>query len=140
MTKPDPTSVRSVRGRWCRALGAALAGMVLVALSSCADGTSRPRTAAVSTDTKATYEFVVPRGTNELAMRGEPVKIVPNPFVIKVGEVVRIRNYDDVGYTVGPFYVGPDQTMTQIATTPGEFKGVCLLHVGEELKVIITKT
>jgi plastocyanin len=113
--------------------------VVLVALSSCADGTSRPRTAAVSADTKATYDFVVPRGTNELALRGETVNIVPNPFVIKVGEVVRIRNDDVVGYTVGPFYVGPNQTMTQIATTPGEFKGVCLLHVGEELKVIITK-
>lgn len=138
MTKPDPSPHRSVRARWLR--GLALAAVALVAVTSCAaSGAEKARTASVSNDSKATYEYVVPNGTAELASRGENVQIIPNPLVMKVGEVIRIRNYDRVGYTVGPFYVGPNETVTQIATTPGEFKGACLLHVGDELKVVITR-
>lgn len=140
MTKPDPSPHRSVRARWSRGAAAALAALALVAVTSCAEsGADKARTASVSNDSAATYEFVVPNGTAELATRGENVQIVPNPLVMKVGEVIRIKNFDSVGYTVGPFYVGPNETVTQIATTPGEFKGACLLHVGDELKVVITK-
>lgn len=103
------------------------------------DRAGSPGVAVVSDDTEATFDFVVPKGTGELAQRGQAVEIIPNPLVMRVGDVIRIRNQDSVGYNVGPFYVGPDQTMTQIATSPGTFKGMCLLHNGEELVVTIQK-
>lgn len=95
--------------------------------------------AVVGDETEATFDFLVPKGTGELVQRGNEVKIIPNPLVMRVGDVIRIRNQDSVGFTVGPFYVGPNQTMTQIATSPGTFKGACLLHTGEELVVTIQK-
>jgi hypothetical protein len=117
-----------------------LAACVLLGLQACGGGDAgSPGVAAVSDDTKATFEFLVPRGTGELVQRGNDVKIIPNPLIMTVGDVIRIRNQDSVGYTVGPFYVGPNQTMTQIATAPGTFKGMCLLHTGDELVVTIQK-
>lgn len=77
--------------------------------------------------------------TSERINRGKAVNIIPNPFRMAVGEVVRIRNDDTIGFTVGPFYVGPNETMTQKAISPGTFRGVCALHSGDELTKIITK-
>ena len=132
---------RRDRARARRPIAAVLAaiavGVVALGVTGCGSAPRRPGTATVGDDTEATLEYVVPRGTNELISHGANVQIVPNPLVLRVGDVIRIRNQDTVGYTVGPFYVGAGQTMTQIATTPGTFKGICLLHSGEELVVTI---
>lgn len=113
---------------------------LLAGVTACGgDGAQQPAIAVVSDDTEADFEYTVPRGTSDYVRLGQPVKIIPNPLIMRVGDVIRIRNQDTIGYSVGPFYVGPNQTMTQIATSPGSFKGMCLLHTGEELVVTIQK-
>jgi hypothetical protein len=133
VTRPEPSVTRV--GAAVVAIAVALGALV----AACGGESSarRPSTAVVSDDTEPTHDFLVPRGTNELIEHGADIQIVPNPLVLRVGDVIRIRNQDTVGYTVGPFFVGAGQTMTQIATQPGTYKGMCLLHSGEELVVTI---
>jgi hypothetical protein len=115
-----------------------VASLLVAGATGCASAPGNSlKVGSVADDSPATYEFVVPLGTNELAERGEKISIIPNPFSMKVGEVIRIRNDDLVGYTIGPFYVGAKQTMTQMALVPGSYVGVCALHAGENLKVSI---
>jgi hypothetical protein len=118
----------------------ALALALVAGAGACGSGSSaQPGIAVVSDDSPADFDYLVPKGTGELIQRGNDIKIIPNPLIMTVGDVIRIRNQDSVGYNVGPFYVGPNSTMTQIATSPGSFKGMCLLHTGDELVVTIQK-
>ena len=43
-------------------------------------------------------------------------------------DTIRIENQDDRGHTVGPFFVGANETLTQRFSTPGEFESVCTVH------------
>ncbi len=77
---------------------------------------------------EATYEYVVPAGAGDAYDRGEPLDILPTSLQAKVGEVIRIRNEDDRGHIVGPFYVGPGETLVQRFASPGRFVGSCTVH------------
>ena len=54
-----------------------------------------------------------------------------------VGDTIRIENQDDRGHTVGPFFVGANETLTQRFSTPGEFEGVCTVHPSGQLVLIV---
>lgn len=123
------------RRTWVRPLvGVLLLGGVFV---GCGDGSSQPGTEAVSGSEAATFEYVIPVGAGEALDAGTPLEILPAELQVNVGDTIRIENQDDRGHTVGPFFVGANETLTQRFSTPGEFEGVCTVHPSGQLVLIV---
>lgn len=74
------------------------------------------------------HEFVIPLGTADIIASGEDVEIVPRELVVDVGDSIRIVNEDDRGHSVGVFYVGAGETLTQRFDSPGVLEGLCDVH------------
>jgi plastocyanin len=106
-------------------------------LVACGDDSSQPQTEAVTGDETATLEFVIPVGAGEALDAGTPLEILPAELEVDVGDTIRIENQDDRGHTVGPFFVGANETLTQRFSTPGEFEGVCTVHPSGQLILIV---
>ncbi len=107
-----------------------LVAAALVAIVGCGDE-SAPETIAVSDVDDVgefDHEFVIPLGTADRIAAGEDVEIVPRELVVEVGDSIRIDNEDDRGHTVGVFYVGAGETLTQRFDSPGVLEGVCSVH------------
>ena len=134
--------MRRERGRPVRRVAAlvlALGGTFGV-LVGCGDDTSQPGTEAVDDvddAATATFEYVIPVGAGEALDAGTPLEILPAELQVNVGDTIRIENQDDRGHTVGPFFVGANETLTQRFSTPGEFEGVCTVHPSGELVLIV---
>jgi plastocyanin len=129
-----PGRRRSVR----RVAALALVSACTVAVAvGCSDDASQPGTEDVSVADAATYEYVIPAGAGEALDAGTPLEILPAELQVNVGDTIRIENQDDRGHTVGPFFVGANETLTQRFSTPGEFVGVCTVHPSGELVLIV---
>ena len=107
------------------------------AVAGCGDDASQPATVAVSIADTATFEYVIPAGAGEALDAGTPLEILPAELQVNVGDTIRIENRDDRGHTVGPFFVGANETLTQRFSTPGEFEGGCTVHPSGELVLIV---
>jgi hypothetical protein len=55
-----------------------------------------------------------------------------------VGDVIEIRNDDDRGHLIGPFFVGAHETLRQEFSSPGEFIGDCTVHPSGQIVVVVT--
>jgi hypothetical protein len=109
-------------------------------LAGCGGGSSSqdaPRVEAAPDATSPDRSFVIPEGTGDRVAAGEDVELVPSPLVLSVGDVVQIRNDDSIGYDVGPFYVGPHETMTQRVASKGSYTSSCGLHPTGEITVTV---
>jgi hypothetical protein len=100
-----------------------IAVAIVVAMQDTAPSRASYEVAAVSDG--ADYEVVIPPGTAALAAGGQNVEFFPEGFTMKVGETLRIRNIDNASATLGPFVIGPGETLTQRFTQPGEIEGYC---------------
>ncbi len=98
---------------------------------------SQPATEAVTDTENVTLEYVIPAGAGEALDAGTPLEILPAELQVDVGDTIRIENQDDRGHTVGPFFVGANETLTQRFSTPGEFEGVCTVHPSGQLVLIV---
>ncbi len=114
-----------------------IGGLVAGGLVGCGDDTSQPTTQAVSDDGAVTFDYVIPIGAGEALDAGTPLEILPAELEVNVGDTIRIENQDDRGHTVGPFFVGANETLTQRFSTPGEFEGVCTVHPSGQLVLIV---
>ncbi len=85
----------------------------------------------------ADYLYVIPVGAGEALDRGEPLEILPAELEVQQGEVIEIRNEDDRGHTVGPFFVGGNETLRQQFTSPGEYIGICTVHPSGEIVLTV---
>lgn len=106
-------------------------------VAGCGDDPSQPATVAVTVGEEATFEYVIPAGAGEALDAGTPLEILPAELQVNVGDTIRIENHDDRGHTVGPFFVGANETLTQRFSTPGEFEGVCTVHPSGQLVLIV---
>jgi plastocyanin len=124
--------------RHTRRRSTGLAGVValLFVFVGCSDDT-QPTTEAVSDAERATLEYVIPVGAGEALDAGTPLEILPAELQVNVGDTIRIENEDDRGHTVGPFFVGANETLTQRFSTPGEFEGVCTVHPSGQLVLVV---
>jgi len=101
------------------------------------DDAAQPETEVVSVSESATFEYVIPVGAGEALDAGTPLEILPAELEVSVGDTIRIENQDDRGHTVGPFFVGANETLTQRFSTPGEFEGVCTVHPSGQLVLVV---
>ena len=106
-------------------------------LVGCGDDAAQPETEAVSDSERATLEYVIPAGAGEALDAGTPLEILPAELEVNVGDTIRIENQDDRGHTVGPFFVGANETLRQRFSTPGEFEGVCTVHPSGQLVLVV---
>ena len=115
------------------------AGLLLFGgvIAACGEDASQPATEAVSESDSATFEYVIPVGAGEALDAGTPLEILPAELQVDVGDTIRIENQDDRGHTVGPFFVGANETLTQRFSTPGEFEGVCTVHPSGQLVLVV---
>jgi plastocyanin len=118
----------------------AAAGVAVVlggVLAGCGDDPDQPSTEVVVDSETATFEYVIPAGAGEALDAGTPLEILPAELEVNVGDTIRIENQDDRGHTVGPFFVGANETLTQRFSTPGEFEGVCTVHPSGQLVLVV---
>lgn len=121
------------------ARSAAAVVVAVAALAACGGGDpARPSTEVVDESASATFEYVIPAGAGEALDAGTPLEILPAQLDAKVGDTIRIENDDDRGHTVGPFFVGANETLTQRFSTPGEFVGVCTVHPSGQIVLRVT--
>ncbi len=87
----------------------------------------------------ADFNYVIPLGTGERIDAGEPLDILPGRLEAKVGQVIHIKNEDDRGHLVGPFFVGAHEELSQRFSSPGELTGDCSVHPSGQFVVSITQ-
>lgn len=80
---------------------------------------------------QADYEVVIAPGTAALADTGQVAEFFPPDFTMRVGQTLVIRNLDNATATIGPFTVGPGETLTKQFTEPGMIEGYCSYTGGE---------
>ena len=77
------------------------------------------------------YEVVIAPGTAALADTGQEIEFFPPGFTMRVGQTLVIRNLDNATANIGPFTVGPGETLTKRFTEPGVIEGYCSYTDGE---------
>ena len=125
------------------ASGLALAGLVaavvtLVLLVAGCGGTPRAalvETSPLSTGETATYEYVIPYGTNVKLRAGQAIDIMPTELNARVGESIRIVNRDVADFMVGPFFVKGTSTVGMRFTEPGRLVGTCDMSASGEIVI-----
>lgn len=130
--RTSPTSRRAGR----LAAVALLAVLSVGAVACGGDDPAVPRGVAVDASTPADVTFTIPKGSST---RPSATPVLPSPLVLKVGQVIRIINEDDVGYDLGTFYVGARETLTQRAATVGSYTSACTLHPSGSITLTITR-
>jgi plastocyanin len=116
---------------------AVLFAMALMVSACGSDGGADPATQVINDSEAATYEYVIPAGAGEALDAGTPLEILPAELEVQVGESIRIVNEDNRGHSVGPFFVGANETLSQRFSSPGEFVGVCTVHPSGEFALIV---
>lgn len=78
-----------------------------------------------NSSTSSDYEVVIAPGTAALADAGQDIDFFPPGFTMRVGQTLVIRNLDNTTANIGPFTVGPGETLTKQFTEPGVIEGYC---------------
>jgi hypothetical protein len=109
-------------------------GVVVVAfiavLTACGGGVS-------SREEQPTYDYVIPAGAGDRIDAGEPLDILPRELVADLDETIQIVNNDDQPHLLGPWFVGPGETLRQRFTTAGVFDGECSVHRSGKFTVVV---
>jgi len=63
--------------------------------------------------------------------------LLPEVFTVSVGDTLRIVNDDAVVHQIGPYTVGPGDTIEQTFTSPGRIEGICTFHPEGEVAILI---
>lgn len=84
-----------------------------------------------------TYSFVIPAGAGDRIDQGEPLDILPRELVAQLDETVIIVNEDDQPHLLGPWFVGPGETLRQRFTTEGVFEDSCTVHPSGKFTVVV---
>lgn len=84
-----------------------------------------------------TYSFVIPAGSADRIEQGETLDILPRELVAKLDETIIIVNEDDVAHLLGPWFVGPGETLRQRFTTAGVFEDNCSVHESGKFTVVV---
>lgn len=79
----------------------------------------------------------VPAGTQDRIEAGEEVELIPRELELEVGDTLTIENRDDALHQVGPYTVGPLETLTQTFQRSGTVQGLCSLHPSGQVTIIV---
>ncbi len=122
--------------RVTRLVAAGLA-LALVTAACSSGGRTGALVVADPSATEFDYDYLIPAGTGLRFDAGEFIDILPGELEVSVGEVLRIVNKDESDHLIGPFYVGAGETLTQRFSTPGEFQGLCTVHISGQFTLTV---
>jgi hypothetical protein len=94
--------------------------------------------AACGGDGSDTVEVVVPAGTQDRLDAGEDVVVMPERLELDVGDVLLIRNEDDVEQSVGPYTVAAGQEARFEFGVAGTYEGYCPLSEGDRYEIVVS--
>lgn len=83
------------------------------------------------------YVVEVAAGTGARIESGEEIELIPARVELDVGDTLVIVNDDDQIHQVGPYVVGPSQTLRQTFASPGTVEGLCSLHPSGQVEIIV---
>jgi plastocyanin len=63
--------------------------------------------------------------------------LLPSEFTVAVGDTIRIVNHDATVHQIGPYTVGPGDTIEQTFTSPGRIEGICTFHPDGEIAILV---
>ena len=86
------------------------------------------------------HEYTIALGTGDRIDAGEPVAIVPEELVVRVGESIRIVNEDDRDHYVGVFFVAAGETLTQRFASAGVLEDLCTVHPSGSFRLRVVET
>ena len=130
--EPDPRPTSLVRS----ALLAVALFLGAITLASCGGGDGGDTVAGPE---QPTFEYVIPAGSGDLLAQGEPLDILPRTLETRVGETIQIINEDTIAHVLGPWFVGPGETLRQRFVDAGEFEGSCSVHPSGAFTVIVAE-
>lgn len=87
---------------------------------------------------RADFDYAIPAGTGAKLDAGATIDLLPEEIRARVGQTIRIVNRDDRTYLLGPFIVGPRETLTQRFASPGTFDGQCAVHPSGKIRLVVT--
>lgn len=86
-----------------------------------------------------TFNYVIPAGAGDRIDEGETLDILPAAIVADLNETIQIVNNDDERHVLGPWSVGPGETLRQRFNVPGVFAGDCSVHESGEFTVTVNE-
>ncbi|MEM8619172.1 MAG: hypothetical protein AAGF73_05585 [Actinomycetota bacterium] len=107
--------------------------VVLVAVFAVSCG----RGSVGSSSNEPTFTFVIPDGSAERVEQGEKLDILPATLEADLNDTIVIRNEDHHPHFLGPWFLGPRETLRQRFTTVGVFEGTCSVHPSGEFAVVV---
>lgn len=125
-----------------RSIGAALS---LVALSLAAGWLlwpSQEPPLTPSPDDPRVLAILIPRGTARKIMAGEKAAtLFPSQITLTAGvkDILMIRNEDEVGHGLGPFWINAGRTFTARFSTPGTYTMGCSLDPQHVFQIVVLK-
>ncbi len=111
----------------------------IATLTGCGGRTAAPTVSAVAVAAAPTVDVVIPAGTGRRLDGGQRVELWPSALTLHVGDTLQVRNDDDRGHVVGPFFVRAGETMTQRFASTGRFAGSCDLHPDGRFELVVVE-
>ena len=127
--RPDQGPTRA--GRPVRAGAIVTLALALIGvLAACGVGSE-------ASSSEPTFSYVIPAGAGDRINSGEPLDILPARLVADLDETIEIVNNDDRAHLLGPWYVGPGETLRERFTVPGTYDGACSIHPSGGFAVVV---
>ena len=123
---PELAHAAALRRWWHLALLVA----AIVSLVGC--GSTDARNSA-----QPTFSYIIPVGSADEIENGATLDIWPREILAQLDETIQIVNEDDQAHILGPWFVGPGETLRQRFTEPGVFEGSCSVHPSGRFTVIV---
>lgn len=63
--------------------------------------------------------------------------LLPADFTVTVRDTIRIVNQDATVHQIGPYILGPADTIEQTFTSPGRIEGICIFHPDGAIAILV---
>lgn len=80
-----------------------------------------------------TITLVIPAGTAERVAEGQEVPGIPKEMTFVLGDVLEVRNQDDVTHQLGPLYIPPNSTAAMHLNESDNFTLGCSFQANKYL-------
>lgn len=84
-----------------------------------------------------TFDYVIPAGSHARLEAGERLEILPAEMEAELNDTIQIVNLDDRPHILGPWFVGPGETLRQRFVTTGVFEGWCSVHPSGQFSITV---
>ena len=125
-SQSDTTKRTRPASRWIAAVAATAALLIAIAV-----------VVVQLTGGSETISIVVPAGTQARIDAGEEIELIPALLEVERGDRIVVVNNDDSSHQVGPYVVGPNQTIEQQFIYTGRIEGICTLHPSGEVAIVV---